>query len=289
MKFAVQRCCTTPVFLKQYELSTDAVLEKLEVEFLDIKEFNCCGYPLKNINFKAYLLASARNLALAEKENLDILTFCNCCYGTLKHVNHVLKEEDSAREETNRGLEKEGLRYEGRTKVKHLFEVLFNDIGIEVLRERLVRKFDRLKIATHYGCHILRPRKVTQFDNPVAPTIFDQLVEMTGAVSVPWARKLECCGTPMWGVFDELSLDLTEKKLLDAKQAGADYLCTACPFCQLQFDRVQRILQSARPKTQVVPSVLYTQLIGLALGIDADTLGIDENELDAAGITRFLC
>jgi heterodisulfide reductase subunit B len=204
-------------------------------------------------------------------------------------VNHVLKEEDSAREETNRCLEKEGLRYDGRTKVKHLFEVLFNDIGIEVLRERLVRKFDGLKIATHYGCHILRPRKVTQFDNPVAPTIFDRLVEMTGAVSVPWATKLECCGSPMWGVFDELSLDLTEKKLLDAKQAGADYLCSACPFCQLQFDRVQRILQSARPKTHTVPSVLYTQLIGLGLGIDAQTLGIDKNELDATGITRFLC
>ncbi|MFH1122962.1 MAG: CoB--CoM heterodisulfide reductase iron-sulfur subunit B family protein [Pseudomonadota bacterium] len=288
MKFAVQRCCTTSVFLKQYETSTDAVLKKLGVEFVDIREFNCCGYPLKNINSKAYVLASARNLSLAAREHLDILTLCNCCYGTLKHVNHILKEEPEVRKEANRSLEKEDLRYEGGTQVKHLFEVLFNDIGVDALKERLVTKFDGLKIATHYGCHILRPKKITQFDNPVAPTIFDKLVEITGAESIPWARKLECCGSPMWGVSDELSLDLLEKKVVNAKQSGADYLCCACAFCQLQFDRVQRILQSKRGRNGGLPSVLYTQLIGLALGIDPATLGIEKNEMDATGITKFL-
>ncbi|MBU2498523.1 MAG: CoB--CoM heterodisulfide reductase iron-sulfur subunit B family protein [Proteobacteria bacterium] len=288
MKFAVQRCCTTSVYLKQYETSTDAVLKALGVEFVDIREFNCCGYPLKNVNAKASLLASARNLSLAEREDLNILTFCNCCYGTLKHVNHTLKEEPEARKEANRSLEKEGLRYEGRTEIKHLFEVLFHDIGVKGLQQRLVKKFTGLKIATHYGCHILRPRKITQFDNPVAPTIFDKLVEITGASSIPWAEKLECCGSPMWGVSDELSLDLTEKKVADAKQSGADYLCCACAFCQLQFDRVQRILQSRRGKNHNLPSVLYTQLIGLGLGIDAEVLGITRNELDATGIMGFL-
>ena len=105
MKYALQRCCTTPVFLKQYETSTDAVLKHLGVEFVDIKEFNCCGYPLKNIDNRAYMLCSTRNLALAERESLDILTFCNCCFSTLKHVNHHMREELSAREEINRSLE----------------------------------------------------------------------------------------------------------------------------------------------------------------------------------------
>ena len=92
MKLALQRCCTTPIFLKQYETSTDAVLGRLGVELTD-KALNCCGYPLKNYNYKAHVLASARNLSIAEKRKVNIMTFCNCCYGTLKEVNHRLKED----------------------------------------------------------------------------------------------------------------------------------------------------------------------------------------------------
>lgn len=288
MEFAIQRCCPTSIFLKQYESSTDAVMRKLGVGLVDIKEFNCCGYPLKNFNFKAHVLCSARNLSLAEKENLNVTTFCSCCYGSLKHVDHLMKEEDSTRNEINTTLEKEGLRYNGDVQVKHLLEVLYKDIGIERMKEKVVKTFEGLKIATHYGCHILRPRDIVQFDNPLAPSIFDQLVEITGAESVPWSTKLECCGSPMWGINDDLSMDLTEKKIVDARQSGADYLCVACVYCQLQFDRVQKMLLSKRGVDHALPSILYTQLIGLSLGIDAEVLGIHQNELDGNGIMGFL-
>ncbi|MBW1842164.1 MAG: CoB--CoM heterodisulfide reductase iron-sulfur subunit B family protein [Deltaproteobacteria bacterium] len=288
MRIALLRCCTTPIFLKQYETSTDAVLTKLRVELVDIKEFNCCGYPLKNINFMAYVLASARNLSLAEKEDLDILTFCNCCYGSMKHVNHLLREDESIRKEVNETLWKEGLAYEGGVETKHLLEIFNKDIGIAKLKEKVVKPFNDLKIATHYGCHLLRPKKIIQFDNPSAPSIFDRLVEATGAVSISWQTKLECCGSPMWGIDDDLSMDLTGKKITDAVDSGADYLCTACSYCQIQFDRVQRMLISRRSPRHRLPSVLYTQLIGLSLGIDEKTLGIKQNELDISGILDFL-
>jgi heterodisulfide reductase subunit B len=288
MKIALLRCCTTPIFLKQYETSTDAVLKKLQVELVDIKDFNCCGYPFKNFNFMAAILASARNLSLAEKKNLDIMTFCNCCYGSMKHVNHLMREDVSIQKAVNTILEKEGLAYAGGVETKHLLEVFHKDIGIEQLKEKIVKRFKNLKIATHYGCHILRPRQIIQFDNPAAPSIFDRLVEITGAESIPWQTKLECCGSPMWGIDDDLSMDLTEKKITDALDSGADYLCTACSYCQLQFDRVQRILISRRKVKQRLPSVLYTQLIGLSLGIDEKTLGIKQNELDISGILNFL-
>ncbi len=288
MEFALFRCCPTRTLLQQYESSTDALLGKLGVGLVDIKEFNCCGYPLKNFNFKAYILSSARNLSLAEKRNLNILTVCNCCYGTLKHVDHIIKEDSDIRKEVNNTLEKEGLSYGGNIEVRHLLEMLYEDIGMDHIREKLSTTFKGLKMATHYGCHILRPRQMVQFGNPGTSAIFDQLVEITGVENISWPNQSECCGSPIWGTNDDLSMDLTEKKIIDAQQSGADYLCVACPYCHLQFDKVQKMLISKRNLKRHLPAILYTQLLGLCLGIDEVVLGIDQNELDISGIMNFL-
>jgi heterodisulfide reductase subunit B len=288
MEFALLRCCTTPIFLRQYESSTNAVLERLGIGLVDIKDFNCCGYPLRNRSFRGSLLACTKNLALAEKHNLGIMTVCNCCYGNLKHAEHAMRDNSPLRQEINKTLEGEGLRYEGNHQPKHLLQVLYHDIGIDRIRQKMTARFKDLRVATHYGCHILRPRDIVEFDNPFAPSLFDQLVEVTGAESVSWRAKLECCGSPMWGVNDELSLDLTQKKLVNAREAGADCLCVACSYCMLQFDRVQRILVSRRGSSWTLPSLLYTQLLGLCLGIDRDLLGLHLNEVPMSGIDRFL-
>jgi len=288
MKFALLRCCTTPIYLEQYESSTDAVLEKLGVGFVEIKAFNCCGYPLKNSNFKAYVLSSARNLALAEKRDLHMMTFCNCCYISEKNVSRLMKEDPSIRKAVNNTLEKEGLRYEGRTEVRHLLDILYQDIGIEKIKEKMVKTFSGLKLAVHYGCHILRPSQLVQFDQPGTASVFDQLVEVTGAENISWPAQRECCASPIWGINDQLSLDLTDNKVKDAKDSGADYLCVACPFCQLQFDRVRNLSRSGGNGTHQLPSILYTQLLGLGLGLDAGILGINKNELDLSGILDLL-
>jgi heterodisulfide reductase subunit B len=127
-----------------------------------------------------------------------------------------------------------------------------------------------------------------QFDNPATPVLFDQLVEITGAKSVDWALKLECCGAPLLGVNDELSMDLAEKKLADGKQAGADFLCTACSWCQLQFDTVQKMIIELRGMDGHLPSILFPQLLGLGMGIDQEALGIKMNDIDISGIESFL-
>jgi len=288
MRIALQRCCTPPAFLGQYETSTNAILEKMGVELVDVEGLNCCGFPIRNFDFKAYVLASARNLSLTEREGLNLMTLCNCCYGSLRRADHLLKQDDSLREEINEDLFKEGLEYNNHVEVKHLLDVLYRDIGLKETEEKLVRRFKGLKIATHYGCHILRPSQIAQFDNPQAPTIFDKLVEITGAESIPWPSKLECCGSPMYGIDDDLSMDLTEKKVSDAQQSGADFLCAACCFCQLQFDRVQKSMITQRGENHNLPSILYTQLLGLSLGIDLEKLGLEKNEMDATAITDFL-
>lgn len=284
----MMRCCTTPIVLPEYEWSTNAVMEKLGIELIDVAELGCCGYPLRNISFRAHILASARNLALTEKENLDLLTVCNCCYGTLRYVDNLMKNDASIRKEVNTTLEKEGLKYEGDIQAKHILQVLYDDVGIETIKDMIVKPFDGLRIATHYGCRILRPSKVAQFDKPHFPTKFDELVEVTGAQSIEWPKKLECCGSPLWGINNELSLDLTESKLKGAKESGADYLCVACSYCQIQFDRVQRILLTQRGPGLKLPSVLYPQLLGLSLGIDGETLGLQMNKVSITDIEFFL-
>jgi heterodisulfide reductase subunit B len=288
MKFALFLGCQIPIRVKQYEISSRAILERLGVGLVDIEEFNCCGYPLRNIELKAFLLSSARNLALAEKKKLDVMTLCQCCYGSLKKASVLLKENPSLRKEVNGVLEREDLLYEGTVEVKHLLYVLHQQVGSEVIKKNISKTLKGLKVAAHYGCHALRPSQVVRFDDPVAPSIFDQLVEATGAKSVSWPMRLECCGAPLWGINDELSMDLTLKKLSDGKASGAEYLCVACPYCHLQFDKVQKMMLSQRNVNHPLPSILYTQLLGLSMGMSKRSLGLEMNEIPISGIEELL-
>jgi len=288
MNYALFLGCTIPARLTQYESSSRAVLGALGVELIDIKEFNCCGYPVRNIDFKASMLASARNIALAEKENLPMLILCKCGFGTLKHADHILQEDPSLRNEINTILKKEGLEYTKGVEIKHLLSVLYHDIDRDTLTKKITRPFKNLKIATHYGCHALRPSEITHFDDPVNPTLFDDLVALTGAESIDWEKRLDCCGAPLTGVNDDLSMDLTEKKLANAKQSGADFLCDACSYCHIQFDTVQGMMNTTPGNNNRLPAILYPQLLGLCLGIDGDTLGLGMNTIDITSVEKFL-
>ena len=287
MKYALFLGCQIPAHLNQYEASARAVSKRLGVDLVDIKQFNCCGYPVRNLDFKTFVLFSGRNLALAAKEQLNLMSLCKCCYGSLKKADHLLKEDASLRAEINTILQKEGLNYEGGVEVKHFLSVLYHEVGIEPIKEKIEKTFEKLNIATHYGCHALRPSKIVEFDDPVAPSLFDQLVEVTGAKSIYWPTQLECCGAPLWGINDGLSMDLTGKKLTDAKQSGAAYLCTACTYCQIQFDTVQKMIVSKRGENHQLPSILYPQLLGLSMGIEGKTLGLQLNQLPLDGIKDF--
>jgi heterodisulfide reductase subunit B len=286
MKYALFLGCTIPARLPQYEASARVVLEQLGIELVDIPDFNCCGYPMRNFDEHSYMLSSARNIALAEERGLDILVLCKCCFGSLKKADYQLKNNSTIRDQVNEVLE--GPAVSGTIEIKHLLTVLFHEIGVDVLREKVKRTFSGLNIATHYGCHALRPSDVVQFDDPVDPRLFDELVEVTGARSIEWSKRLDCCGAPLLGINDDLSMDIMQKKLSDGKVRGADYLCVSCPYCQLQFDTVQHMMISKRGGDGELPSVLYTQLLGLSLGIDAGALQLEKNEIEIGGITDYL-
>jgi heterodisulfide reductase subunit B len=291
-------CCVASAFVDHAQVAARLVVDKLGVEIKDGSEFNCCGYPYKGIDFKAFILLSGRNLALAEMNGADLVTTCGCCYGTTKQAESILKHDVSLSDYVNNALKREGLAYKGKSTVKHLVEVLLANPGIANLKARLDGTQRGLRVATHYGCKLLRPNDVVGFDSPFSPSRFDQLIEATGAVAVPWSEKLECCGAPLIGINDATSVHLAKKKLVSARQAKADLICTACPCCYLQFERTRESLifeyetaqgvvvprfKFDRAKMALtfesvvdfnVPSLAYVQVIGLALGLDETALGV---------------
>jgi heterodisulfide reductase subunit B len=258
------------------------------VEVVDIREFTCCGYPLRNTDFTASILCAARNLALAERQELEMLILCKCGFGMLKYTASLMEENQAIRKDMNALLKAEGLALKGPVGVKHLLSVLYHDVGVEGIKEKVTRPYQELKIATHYGCHALRPSEITHFDDPVNPTLFDALVTLTGAESISWQARLECCGAPLFGVHDELSMDLTQRKLTSARGSGAQFLCTACPYCHIQFDTVQRMIQGERGGDHLLPPILYPQLLGLSMGIEGERLGLGMNEIEISPIEGFL-
>jgi heterodisulfide reductase subunit B len=269
--------CKIPYYLPEYGNSTVALLNRFGIELHDL-EFNCCGYPARDIDFQSFLLAGARNLALAEQNNTDIVTPCKCCFGSLKFVEHYLKQRGTVKDQINAMLRPEGLQWEGRVNVRHLLTVLHQDVGVNALRAAVVNPLDGLKVAIHTGCHALRPGNVTRYDNPLVPGIFHALVAATGAESVFWSMSTECCGNPQWDKNQKLALKQMQRKLLNAKQAGADFVCTACTYCQMQFEQKNQSEIIAINGDQNIPAVLISQLIGLSIGMEDEEIGLGDED-----------
>ncbi len=268
MKYALFLGCKIPTQLPAYETSTRAVMEHLGVTLVDL-EFNCCGYPARAVSRDAFVVSAARNLALAERAGLDVLTPCTCCQGTLRHAIRFLEEDEELRARVTRALALEGLVWRGTTKVEHVLPVLAQGIGSDTLAAAVRAPQAQLRVAAQYGCHALRPSDVARFDNPLAPTIFEDLIRLTGAQPVEWSRRLECCGDPLHEANASLAGRMTRVKIASALESGAEALCTACPHCHLQFDAVQASIPGAALRT-----LLFTQLLGLALGLSEESLGM---------------
>lgn len=267
LRYALFRCCTSAPHMPEYELATDLVLTGLEINTVPIPEFGCCGYPLRNVDQKAWLLSSARNLALAEAGESSIITVCNCCYGTLKHCAWTLSQDRLLKNQINESLRKEGLCFTGSAKVQHLFEVLTKEVGLKTLEKKIKNRVKELNLAVHYGCRILRPSKVLKMDNPFNPVMLDDLVKVTGAESVDWGRKLDCCGAPIMATDEELSAAIAKDKIGSARESGADAICVACPFCQLHLDK------DGKDKSSL-PVIAYPQLLAKCLGVENDKVGL---------------
>ncbi len=279
-KLAYYPGCPSEATAIDQDMSTKAVFEKLGVELVEVEDWNCCGAAEVEDPELVYAL-NARNLAIAEKEGLDIVTPCSICYYNLERSNIALKADDELRAKV-KGIDS-SLDYNGKIKAKHVLDVFVNDIGLEELSSKMSKKLN-LKVAPYYGCYIGRPPE-TAFDDPDDPDSMDKLIELMGGEIVPFSQmKSLCCGGPLMMTRSDIAFEMARKILDTAKSAGADCIALACPLCGMMLDGKQADIEKALHVEIDMPVVYITQLLGLALGIDAKELGLNKNAVDTKDI-----
>jgi len=281
MRYALYLGCTAPVRAMNYELAARHTASRLGIELVDINDFGCCGFPLKSVHHQSALLLSVRNLALAEEQGLDICALCSSCTGTLAEANHALQGDAELRERVNEELEATtGRRYNGTIRVRHLARILYEEVGLERIRQAVTVDLSGLRLAAHYGCHYLKPIEAHDgFDDPENPHSLDQLIEALGASSIHYEGWDQCCGGGILGADEETALALPHLKLERAVAAGADALVVICPFCDIMYELQQRRIEKMYDTRYNLPVVFYPQLLGLAMGLSADEVGLPLNRV----------
>jgi len=276
MKYQYYPGCSLEATALEYNLSTRAVMASLGVELMEIEDWTCCGASAADST--SYLLSlalPARNIAIAEKTDdvTDILVPCSACYLNLKKVEEKTRSEPEILEKINSILNEDQLQINGRIHVRHLLEVIVNDLGPESIRHNLKRALRGFRIAPYYGCQCLRPYVV--FDDPEAPRSMEPLIEATGAEVHPWEMGGKCCGASHMNTEMSVGLELVTAILQRAK--GADAIVTVCPMCQMNLEAYQQKISRMQNENLHMTVLYLPQLIGLALGLSEKDLRFDLN------------
>ena len=287
LKYLLFLGCAIPYRLPSYEISTRKVLNKLGVELVEMPEFNCCGFPLDPVNHDMMLTLAARNLCLAEQQNLNIMALCNGCFGILNHVNKELKEDKEVKETVNGYLKEIGMEFKGTVTVKHLIHVLAENVGFEKIKETVQNPLSQLRVVQHSGCHVVRPAKYIGFEDPENPTILKNLIQVTGAKCLDYMDEPECCGAPIVGVNDKIPLQLAREKLDHIRAVGAQAMITCCPYCHIMYDLNQPRIERIFNEKFGIPVLHYPQLLGLSMGISPEELALKDLRVNAAEIVNI--
>jgi heterodisulfide reductase subunit B len=270
-----------------YGLSVEAVAAPLEMELIELEGWNCCGStPYGSLAEEESLVVAARNLALAEKKGLDLVTPCSACYVTLNKANLHLIEHPARLAQVNEALAVANLSYHGNIRVRHIVDVLVNDVTPEFIASKMKVGLSGLKVASYYGCQLVRPRY--GLDDAENPTSLDRLVTALGAAAVDFPLKARCCGGSLTLSEESRVLGLMRKILESAARSEAQCLVTPCPLCQTNLDAYQARVNAAFKTDYKMPVLFITQLIGLALGLEAKELGLDTNIVSPAAVLDYV-
>jgi heterodisulfide reductase subunit B2 len=281
--------CTVPVRNLNYEVSARLTAQKLGIQFRDHEGFGCCGFPLKSLDATSTLVIAARNLALAEKEGLEICALCNACVGTLSEAAHALNSDPELKKQVNKRLEPIGLRYEGPVRVRHYMRLLWEEVGLEAIEKAVVKPLTDVILAPHYGCHYLKPSELTKgFDSPEVPKTLSALIAVTGAQAVDYPTLKDCCGGGVLGMSEDVANALARTKLEDVAATEAHALVLVCPFCNVMYEGQQKKIAKAAGLDLKVPVVYYPQILGLALGVSSQELGFKLNRVKPSTLLKIV-
>ncbi len=261
--------CIMPNRYPAIESATRFVLERLGINVQEMERAGCCPAPgvFRSFNKPDWMVAAARNIAIAEANGSPLLTVCNGCFGTLFDVNHALKHDEELRKKVNEKLEKLGYHVKADGEVRHIAQVLGFDIGPSGIQQYLKRKV-KLKAAIHYGCHFLRPFHLKQIDDPEDPRILEDYFEALGVESLNYRGRLLCCGAGggVKGAHAEESMKMLLEKMEGIAESGAEAILDICPFCHLQFDGGQKILNEKYGTDFHIPVIHISQLTAFCMG-----------------------
>lgn len=276
MRYSYFPGCSLEATARSYGVSTEAVCNALDIELEELEDWNCCGATaFYSIDELLALSLAARNLAMAEKEGRDLVVSCSGCYITLEKANVTLRDYPALKAEVDEVLAEAGLEYHGGVKVRHILEILINDVGLEAIKANVTKELRGLRVAPYYGCQIVRPS--LGFDHPELPQSLDRLIESLGADVTYFPLKSRCCGGPLIVPQEKLALDLMHKLLRAADANGAQCLVTVCPLCQMNLDLYQSKVNSKYKTNYQFPILFFTQLVGVAYGLAPRSLGLEMN------------
>lgn len=286
-KYAYFWGCQIPARLPFLEISTRIVLEKVGIYPIELDGFTCCPERsiIKVLDETLWSLIAVNNLSIAGENNVDLITPCTGCFSVLRTAQHEQSINSHQSRIVNDKLGKIGINNGKKGEIFHIIE-LFHDIaGLPKIKAKLMKNFTGIKVGVHYGCHMTRPNYASGFDDPFEPVKMDKLVELTGAESVAYEFKMQCCGESLNRVDEiEIGLQFARQKLIELKNAGVDVLIVACPACFMQFDNQQSIMKRAGENIDI-PVLYCTELIGLAMGFSADDLKLNYHRTD---VTPFI-
>jgi heterodisulfide reductase subunit B2 len=285
MKYAFYPGCSLESSAKEYRDSTLLVARALGIELTEIPGWICCGSTPGHMADRLLGIALPAHTLLAAKQmNTEgVLVACASCYSRLKAANHAIKSSPETAREVALAL---GARYDGDVPVYHALEVFLRAASEPGFEAKIRRKLKGLKVASYYGCLLVRPPEVTGFDDAEDPQSLDRVVKLLGAEPIDWRYKVECCGAALAFTNADVALKLSGEILEDAKESGADVLAVACPLCHSNLDLRQGDIERYLGADLEVPVLYFTQLLGLALGFSAGQLGLGKHMVSPVPVLK---
>jgi len=286
VKYAYYPGCSLECNAAAYDVSVRAVADLLDIKLVEVDDWNCCG-ATEYFSQDELVATSviARNLALVDPKLDQLVAPCAACFLNLKKTDHLMVDDPAMNAKINECLKAGGLSYQaGRVRVRHLLEVIAKDIGETAIRDKVVKPLKGIRIAPYYGCQVVRP--IADVDNTEYPMMMDELFTWLGAEVVDYPVKAHCCGGHMTQISEPQAFELIRRLLQSAVEYEADMILCMCPMCQLNLDGYQSRVNGACNTNFNMPIIYFTQMLGIAFGIEPARLGFGKELVSAMPVLK---